>query len=334
MKVCIATKYENWSCENTGKGKFLKRLSVALQELGVKIVTPHEKSDINLAVGKNAWPVNATKNIIRLGDTHKYKKDYRQLNKRKIKALHKADGVIYQSRYSQKLCQAFLGVAKCPSIVIYNGADPKEFEVEPMKSPYDTNFLASARKWDNNKRLKTIKRAFWEANIEKSCLWVCGDTGHKNGGVYDPEYDREIRMLGLVDDKTLASLYRRCNAMIDITYLSACPNSVVEALNADCKVICTDQGGTHEIVSVLSDFAVIPEKVKYNFKPTGKYVPNMDVDAVSKNIKYYSHFGKSGNWKVGKCEHIHIDNIAKQYLEFFERILERSNRTEEDEETS
>jgi len=309
MKVLLEAAHTT----HTGKGLFARRLQKALQKRDINVtMNPKlwEEFDIVVGFGKFLGKYDAKKKILRLGDAHKYRKDYKKLNARKIKALHKADGVIYQSRYSQKLCQAFLGVPKCPTTIIYNGADPEGFHVEPMKSIYKYNFLASARKWDNNKRLSTIKRAFWKAEIKDSCLWICGDTGQKNGAEVDTVLKREMKFLGLVDEHTLASLYKLCDTLIDITYLSACPNSVVEASVAGCPVIHTDQGGIRE----FAEGYLIRDK-KYDFKPMGKFAPKLELFKLIEAMHWVVEFD-SGIYVA-----LHIDHIAQKYLDFFERIL-------------
>lgn len=315
MKVLLEAAHT----QSTGKGAFSRRLLCALQKRDVEVtMNPKqwEEFDIVVGFGKFLGKYDVKKKILRLGDCHKYRKDYKKLNARKIKALRKADGVIYQSRYSQKLCQAFLGVAKCPTTVIFNGANPEEFHVKPMESVYKYNFLASARKWDNNKRLSTIKRAFWKAEIKNSCLWICGNTVQKSGAEVDATLNREMKFLGLVDESTLASLYKLCNALIDITWLSACPNSVVEALVAGCNVICSNQGG---IAELYCDSSI--EDKSYNFKPTGKHAPKLDENFLAKKMIEYK---KSDDWMLIVYDNLHINVIVQQYLAFFKRILNGS----------
>ncbi|MCP4651213.1 MAG: glycosyltransferase family 4 protein [PVC group bacterium] len=315
MKILLEAAHT----QHTGKGLFARRLLSALQKRDVKVtMNPNEwdKFDVVVGFGKFLNKHNTKKEILRLGDVHKERKDYKKLNARKIKALKRADGVIYQSEYSKELCDKFLGVPKCPIAVIYNGANPETFDVVPAKSPYKYNFLASARVWNNNKRLRTIKNAFWKADIKNSCLWVCGDTGQKNGGDRDVISNREIRMLGTVDGSVLASLYKLCNAMVDITYLSACPNSVVEATLAGLTVIHANQGGIHEI-------AIGPciRDKEYNYKPMGKHAPLIDVHEVAYwmrkccELEYYD----VQVWMLQ--QKLYISSIAKQYLEFFEGLL-------------
>ena len=314
MKVLLEAKHTL----HTGKGKFAIRLKKALKELGVKATFEPDspsmrgKFDIVLGFGKFLEKHDAKKKIVRLGALHIDKnEDYKKLNKRKKKAIHSADGVIYQSKFSKKLCREFLGKPDCPEAVIFNGADPKEFDVEPMKSPFKYNFLASTRVWTPQKRLCFIKEAFYRAGIDNSCLWVCGDTG-KDGIIGKIHYGKTKTCwhLGLVSEKKLASLYKLCNAMIHITYLDACPNSVVEALVAGCPVICTDQGGVYELVK--SGYRLFYDK-QYNFKP-------IDLNKPPKLKFEFSKIELNRVWKSDSV-HLHISTIAKQYLNFFEKVL-------------
>ena len=315
MKVCITNRHKGRNVPKTGKGFFVKRLITEFALSGIDVTTdPSCEVDIHLGIGKFEHNVKCKKRVLRLGDCHKdINENYKPLNKRKIQALCKAHGVIYQSKYSQKLCDAFLGKAKCPTTVIYNGADPNEFDVESYKSPYKYNFLASARVWTKQKRLRYIEEAFWLADIPSSCLWICGDL--KEG--WERQDHNAITKLGIVDQQTLASLYKLCDVMIDITYLSACPNSVVEALVAGCPVIHTGEGGTHEVVN-FNGFCL--KDKKYNYKPINlNKPPKIDIKVLAGIIKMAPLW--EGRETETFVEHLHISIIAQQYLKFFEKIL-------------
>jgi len=321
MKVCITNKYKTWDNAKTGKGFFVQRLIPALENLGCEITTdPKKKVDITLGIGKFVFkPIG--KAVLRIGDVHK-EKDYKELNAPKKDSLKIADGVIYQSGYSMKMSRAFLGNPDCPEVVIYNGADPKEFDVEPYRSIFSINFLASAREWNAQKRLKGIKNAFLESNISSSCLFICGDTGQKISAAYDPYNHTEIRFLGIVDQKTLASLYKTCNAFLDATWLTACPNNVVEALVAGCPVISQNDSGTAEIGFSNRDcegkYYHIKDKEWDMKKPVDlKKRIGIDIDSFVYAIKEVLRKPKP----VFTYKNLHIDYIARQYVGVFEKVL-------------
>lgn len=324
MKVCICTKWKDYDASHTGKGFFAARLAKELRNQGVEIVTPDVFADINLAIGKLNYEHNAKKLVLRLGAAHiDTNSDYKKLNGRKAKALKKADGIVYQSEFSTRLCHAFIGKPDCPERVIFNGADPKEFEVEPFKSPFKYNFLASAREWTPQKRLDTIIEAFIKANIEDSCLWVCGSVSKNSriyckliGGGIVGKKGYEIENLGIVDQPTLASLYKRCNAMVDLTWLSACPNNIVEAIVAGLPIIGTAEAGTRELLG--GDMYT-----EYDFKPVNlRKPPEVDVNILANAIRYeVTH--ECEPLRESIRERLYISNIAKQYLDFFKRLLEQ-----------
>jgi len=297
----------------TGKGFFLLRLAKEFKKMGIDVITdPEKKTDITLGIGKFLFPPKG-KAILRLGDCHKDTNEhYKKNNKRKAKAVKIADGVIYQSKYSKRLCNAFLGKAKVPTEIIFNGADPKEFDVPPHESPYKYNYIACTRKWTRQKRVHQIWDEFLNATIPDSCLWICGEMENKLR--YETIYDnhRAVRCIEKADHKRLASLFKLCDYMIDFTYLSACPNAVVESLVAGCPVACTDQGGTKELLNQGSGFVI--EDKPYDFKPINLNKPPK-VDFPIFNI--LQHREKV----LWTADHLHISTIAQQHKKFFERVL-------------
>jgi len=321
MKICITNKYKTWDSAKTGKGFFVQRLIPSLEKIGCRITTnPRETVDITLGIGKFVFEPKG-KAVLRLGDVHK-EEDHKKLNKTKIDSVKMADGIIYQSGYSMKMSRIFLGDPKCPEIVIFNGADPKEFDVEPYKSPHMINFMASAREWTEQKRIKGLKNAFTNSGIKNSCLFVCGKLKSKVSALYDP-YDKiEIKFLGVVEQKTLASLYKLCNAMIDATWLTACPNNVVEALVAGCPVISQNDSGTAELGFSNREYKGKYYHIKdkeWNMKTPVQMNRRMGVDIDSFIWAIKDVLSKPK--EIFTYENLHIDYIAQQYLSFFEKVL-------------
>jgi glycosyltransferase involved in cell wall biosynthesis len=309
MKIAIYNRNMTLKAPKTGKGFFLSRLTREFKKMGIKVTAdPNKKVDITLGIGKFIFKPKG-KAILRLGDIHKTTtENYKKLNKRKTGALKMADGVIFQSKYSRKLSRHFLGKEKCPSTVIFNGADPEYYRDIPAKeSPFKYNFLCSTRKWLPQKRLKYAIKAFKRANIPDSCLWIAGIVlGNEKKHKAD-----NVKFVGLLDNKTLGSYYKLCNAMIDVTYLSACPNNVVESLVAGCPVICTNQGGTIE----LTGWGRMDKP--YNFKPINlDRPPKLDVE------KLATMFHLISEKEPIEAEHLYISNIARQYVKFFRKVLE------------
>lgn len=314
MKIVIQTTPH----PKTGKGKFVQRLIPALHKHGIEVTNDIcAKGDIALHIGRVHYRSNCRKNILRLGPAHvDTSQKYKRLNKEKWKSVKQADAIIYQSKYSRKVCRKFIGKTSAPSTIIFNGADQKEFDVMPYSSSYKYNFLASTRKWIAQKRLKTICCGYGLASIQDSCLWVCGDTLGKNINMSDKSLNREIKHLGNVDSKTLAKLYKLCDAMIHPIYLDACPNSVVEALVAGCPVIMTDQGGTSELINGYMNEFLIQDK-PYNYKPINlSKPPYLDPYKLVEKMRLATHL----KLDFDVCE-LKIQTVAEKYIDFFKKIL-------------
>ena len=286
----------------------MARLCAALPKYGIEpVYTTDAKCDIDFHVSRFHYESkNCTKRILRLGPVHvDTNKSWKWLNEKKKKALRHVDGVIYQSQFSKRMCDAFIGKAKCPTAIILNGAVP--WDGPAATSPASINYLTSARRWINQKRLDDIISAFEVANIEGSVLWVAGDTiDHKKSD------NPGVRYLGLIDDEKLFAMHKLCNAMIHMVWIDACPNGVAEALVNGCPVISGDQGGTKE----LGVQALISDK-PWNFKAANlDKVPRINVGVLALVLHQFA----AGKMTV-ESEHLHIDNIAKQYADFFKKVL-------------
>ncbi|HUV81578.1 MAG TPA: glycosyltransferase [archaeon] len=314
MKVRFITSKETWRNVGTGKGFFTIKLMGALEKLGVECLTTEKgDSDIDFHISRFHYKSKRCKaRVLRLGPVHAdTRKNYKYLNYLKQKALKRCEGVVYQSKFSKKFCDKYIGKSKKKTAIIFNGARPEDYNVPPHKSPFKYNYLASTRDWIEMKRLPDIVKAFKLADIEDSCLWICGDhQGQKKKYQAD-----NIIFTGLLKNDDLAPYYRMANAMIHIVWIDASPNSVTEALVAGCPVICGNQGGTHE----LGCQTVLPDK-KWDFKPFNhKKTPAIDVHLLAESLKNYA-VDYEDRIEV-RAPHLHIDNIAAQYLKFFEEVL-------------
>jgi len=99
----------SFSCQlksDSGKQKFAIRLANELRKRHIKIT--NKKPDINLVFIKGIK--SGCKNVIRLDNAWMNSKINSQGRNRKIrKTMQKCDGVVYQGKYSKKVCQKFIG---------------------------------------------------------------------------------------------------------------------------------------------------------------------------------------------------------------------------------
>lgn len=310
MLIHVAGKYIEK--QKTGKGRFSARLVQAWHNMGIPITDdPEIRADISYHVGKIHCPSKAKKHVLRVGPASiDLNMDWRSLNRDKAKAVKRADAIVYQSQYSKKIYHKLVCKPDKPEKIILNGANPNDYDVEPYKSAFKHNFLASTRVWTRQKRLKDTIKSFLLADIEDSLLLVNGDTQ----GV-ERKYSKynNVMFFGPVSDHVLARMYKLATALVHLVYVDACPNSVAEAQVAGCPVICTDQGGTKELVA--SGIEIEDKEFKYKAIDLDR-PPHVNRPLVANAMHMLAEYPHSG------CgSHLYIDNIAKQYLDFFKEVL-------------
>lgn len=313
MRVRIVTTKGDWSCSTTGKGYFVSILIPELKKLGVEVVTEADiPCDIDMGIGKWVYePKYCKKKILRLGPPHFDKaQKYKKLNKRKINAVKQADGVIYQSAWSKIMCDKFLKKPDCITAVIHNGAN--KFDEKYCQEPHcEKNFVAAARKWLPQKRIEDIVEAFLISGIHDYQLYILGDCKNKY-------YGKRV-ISGPVDHDDLIEIMFSARAVIHCVYLDACPNVVAEAINQKTPVICTNQGGTWEMVVNHTPELIVQDK-EYDFKPIDlSRPPKADVNAIASAMRKVAEY--DGKYPVKNNEMHNIENIAARYLSFFEKVL-------------
>jgi glycosyltransferase involved in cell wall biosynthesis len=256
MKIRLISDKGDWGKSVTGKGHFIARLIPHLEELGAEMVYETKTHvDIDMQLGYIHYdPINCKRFIVRMGpafvSTHQ---DYKKLNKPKKWAIQQADGVIYQSQFGKKMCDAFLGKACCKTAVIFNGAERKA-----TFPTYPPNWLvlACAREWTGQKRLDQIIDAFLLAGVEQSRLNIIGKTKLK-------EKDERVVFHGKLPEEKIDQFYANSKVVIDIGYAACCDNVVCEALANNCMVITSSESGNAELVN---DTLIIKDE-PWNFKP-------------------------------------------------------------------
>jgi len=314
MKVCL----QNTDIANTGKGFFFERLAAALRNIGVQIVSNlNHAHDISLQIAR-LKKTNTKRYVLRLdGVWHNTAMDYIAENKPIKEALSRADGVVYQSFFSKKICDAYLKTSVEKSVVIPNGMClDSTFDKREKKHKF---VFVTAARWRPQKRLSDIINSFILADVEDSILYVAGDVS--KSGLSELDLKKlfnhpKIEYTGTVDQKTLLSYLKIADGFLHLSWIDFCPNSVVEAIAAKVPVITNNIGGTKELVEP-SGGLVLPLDDEYDLEPCKLYEPpKIDHTIVAEAI-----------WKC--CDnkiritnaHVDINLIARKYKEFFEKCL-------------
>ena len=197
--------------------------------------------------------------------------DYNRQNAPIKFSYQNADAVVFQSHFNKKLTESWFGKHK-NFHVIHNAADLNLIKAAnsnywDKKFGKDTEVWSCASSWRPHKRLNENIRYFLEFAPKDSIFAIAGALGMDDAK--NIPADKRIVLLGDLDYMSLLSLYKRSSTFVHLAYLDHCPNVVVDAQAAGCKIICSSSGGTNEIVS---NGIIIHEK-QWDFKPIRLYNP-------------------------------------------------------------
>jgi glycosyltransferase involved in cell wall biosynthesis len=299
----------------TGKGFFLNGLVGELKKLSVNIMfdrsQPHDMVFENIRLkNKTAKPV-----VVRFdGVYHDTGIDWRAKNQGMVEAARRATRIICQSQFGKRMVVAFLGADPDRIFIINNGSDPNQAVIMPDLT-HKNNFIAVAV-WRPHKRLRETIDAFLAADIRDSVLRIFGKMGKgMDDSIRRYAGDKVVFMDQVEDRARLLGYMRSATAMIHLCWFDCCPNSVIEAINQRCPVICSNEGGTHELV-YPSNGIVVPVDGPYDYRPVDLYhPPPIDINKIAEACcRVVAARPEIVN------DHVNIATIAQRYKNVFEGV--------------
>lgn len=296
MKILLDNVNTN---SNSGPNSFGKRLMNGMINLGhivgTNIIEPDVQLSFIIANQKKA------KTALRLdGIYFNTRQDWESLNKPIRQSKDISELVIYQSHFNKQLTEKYFGKHD-NSVVINNGTCLKTIEaIEPMKTrQFDmySEIWSCASSWRPHKRLKENIHYFLENAPSDSCMVVAGEK---------PDYvfqHPRIYYVGHLPWEHCVALYKKSKVFVHLAFLDHCPNVVVDARAAGCKIVVSSSGGTKEIAGLG---ATVVEDIEWDMNPLDLYSPpKLD-------------FSKKCNNNFNSD--INIENVAKNYIESLEKL--------------
>jgi len=287
----------------SGKQNFAIRLANELKKHGFKIT--NRKPDINLVFTKGIK--KGCKNILRVdGIWMNTDINYRKKNKKIKNIMQKCDGTIYQNKFCKKASDRFIGHSNLNTIIL-NGAD-RATDIKPLR--HDKPYLLSAARWRPHKRLNDTVKCFLHSGLSKEYdLIIMGD----NSGCSIK--DQSIIYMGRQKNSTVLSAIVGCHFAVHLAWIDWCPNFVVEAIVNGKNVLHTNSGGTKYVVQ---ENGICLKDTKWNFKPIRLYKPPpLDMNIVGNAYRTMLKL------PFQKYNHLLIDNIASQYIDFFNLVVKK-----------
>lgn len=302
---------------SSGPNTFANRLAKQFYESGHEISLSNENCDISLVFIERSGNPLAKKVVQRL-DGIWFKPEEFHVKNSGIKRLYEsADAVIFQSRFDKQMIEkSFQRLAK-KYAVIHNGINlnpvkqisiPKLIE---MRAAYDKIFVCSAN-WHPQKRLRSNVEAFnhiRKTQFSNSCLIVLGN---------NPDYIESgphVFYAGSVAEEVYMQIYAVADWFLHLAWLDHCPNVVIEALSQGTPVICSDSGGTKELIGNYG--IVLKERDTYCYE-LADYDNPPQID-----ITQLGHIPERKDLHYDSITNIDITSTAKNYLTLFTSLLKK-----------
>lgn len=245
-------------------------------KMGHDIVTDTPEVALNFIQGYH----HGVRNILRLdGIYFNTAQDWQQQNDPIRASYNLADAVVVQSQFNKELVFRYFG-ERGSVHVIHNGT-PLEVvrEIEPVEVGHlRENVWLCASSWRPHKRLAENIKYFQHHAGSKEVLFVAG-----SGDLSSLEScgDSRVQYVGDLSWEQLISLMKASGNFLHLAYLDHCPNVVVDANAAGCKVHCSNTGGTKEIAGENS---VIVVEEEWDYSPIDLYnPPPIDFNKTTKN---------------------------------------------------
>ena len=251
---------------NSGPNSFASKLIKYMKRRGHSFDVG-KKADIDLCFIESFKMKHHNPMVLRLdGIYFNTMQDYNFQNKNIRLSYERADGVIIQSEFDKELIFKYFGEHR-NAIVIRNGADTDLIgEIEPAPNDKFDKVWSCASAWRPHKRLDENIRYFKEHAGKNDCLFVAGKTPEN----YQKNQDERVFYIGELGVDSLYKLYKTSDYFLHLAWLDHCPNVVVDARAAGCKIICSSAGGTKEVAG--KDAIVIKEQ-EWDFEPVELYNP-------------------------------------------------------------
>jgi len=229
-----------------------------------------------------------------------------------------ADGIIYQSKFSKKMCEHYLRKRKTnKTAVIYNGIAPNWAGGRLKHAGFN---IVSSAKWRRHKRLKETIDLFllYLKQCPNAKLHILGKL-HDNV----PVKHYNIIYYGMVDWEKMKTVYRNADLFIHLSKKDSCPNAVTEAIGSGIPVITTNAcGGATEMAALTkgcvicagdedSIAACYPYSNPYNV--ISKTLRNNIIAAIAEIDK--------DRRKVILPKQLTIEYAAKEYLRMLKWVL-------------
>lgn len=235
-----------------------------------------------------------------------------QINEEIKETYSRANGVIFQSEFTRSVVTSVFGPPPGLEVVIYNGSFHNESSFANKCEGRHRLLILS--RWGDRQRNDEAVRCFvdYPRNNEYDLL-IAGKVPPVNRIAHP-----RVQYLGRLHPSQVLRTLKSCAGLLHLAWYDWCPNSVIEALTSGVPVICTNLGGTKELVKesgivIENDnaFDWTNPDLMSNVPPIRQELFNNALDRLLEGTETFQFPRKD----------LFIQRTARAYVDFFGRVL-------------
>ncbi len=236
-----------------------------------------------------------------------------------------ADFVIYQSEFTRRACEEFIGPAPCPWEIVPNAVDEHRFTPPDVREKRNVLLAVGLHRHEQRMGAMLNALAVVRRSVPDVRLKIAGPIRAEGLGAVKDLMEERIRALGLEDcvellgevlQEDLPDLYRTASVLLHPASIDWCPKVVIEAMACGLPVAYALHGGTPELVRDAGIGAPIDE-------PSWKRMPEIDCEeyaaAVLKILENEEDLSRRARERV--LAHYTLERSVETHRRIFEQTL-------------
>ena len=241
------------------------------------------------------------------------------LNRFSKNLLESADLIIYQSFWSKKMQDKFVGECSVPYAIINNGVPLDIFSFNKKQVSRNINLVITANFRPHKRLFDAILLVNSLQNkVPKIRLKVIGDIDIVTKLSIQNLNLNNCDFLGKIPSNKAPEIYKECHIGISPAIFDPCPNSVVEMMACGLPVISCLESGASELISIPE--LCIDEGLKLNYlefqtvESLPKICLNKWGNVILNVLENYSLYQDKIHEQVQK--RLDIKVVSKKYIDF------------------
>jgi len=246
-----------------------------------------------------------------------------KLNRFSRNVQKKSDVVIFQSEFSKKMQDIFVGAEykNKPYITILNGVPIEIFnpyvekiELEgSIKLVITASFRLHKRLQDAINLTNYLKKKYLGIKLH-----IIGDMDNLTKEMVTKLDTSSCVFHNRIKSELLPKFYNSCDIGLSPSMFDPCPNSVVEMMGCGLPVITTKESGASELIGIEELFIKENLPMKYYELQTAYTIPNIDINLWAKKVEEI--LDNKIKYKTLVLDRINkeldIKLVAKKYAQF------------------